>query len=848
MILHRSVGWIALMAMACCSLLQGRTDNRTSLRDEDKKYLGRLVKELLFDPRGAEYVAVSLKVRSPYGVEKDEEVRGWYVAPKGNNPGRVHFEDGWSISAPAADRRKPVDFVKSCQERYLNKNQGETGAPVEMSARAERVDNAVMQPNDLVFAAWLHALGNDELAATALATARETGNVDPEKKLQDELAWVAYGGMIHAYIVRADEEALEHGKRFLKRYATVDGHGFTVRQAHKIVEELRRRQKKGTFAKAPPKSPPAEYEHWTPDKKVAFWIDRLEEVDARQTDQFGVVDTYGDPRVQALIQLGDVAVPALIDTCESDERLTRSVCFRGDSSQVFFHHRNVLGVREAALTALMSLLRVSVFQPVPPKDIVGAEGQNPIVAAANPLRAYWQEYGKYPFDERMMKTLIQPGATFEAKRQAACNLAGIDDPLSHRRMYGYVHYVGNRGGRPNPVIAKFNHPTVAEAILAAMDTDLQKLAKTQTPEEGRDPEDLRSERRLIWCSYLAALIQLGDKGIGLELVRRAEGNKPPAELRTWAYVAHFLGQPGPFAKLAEALRLGNMKFSSNQDGERELGAMIESLIGVHTALAEQALAALADPKHAQHETVVKGLIAASTGEFGTRSWYLHPFCVAVLRSALDDTTLTDRKYLIEQDDTRQWIYRNGLGGSSRIPRFLTDPKLRKNGAYGRRCDLAAEKLYEVVIGVPRCHPLRFDNEERLAELKKAIDRCAGRYRIATQTERDLIWSNHWSPTYIPDISPLNHPATAADVEAGRAIFHLDGKGKLTDLKLPASGTVKGDTPASKTEPALIVQAEEGPQGVVYGVITRTALRTLPANEVTSIKPLANEVEGKKTRR
>src|SRR5262249_21353858 len=161
------------------------------------------------------------------------------------------------------------------------------------------------------------------------------------------------------------------------------------------------------------------------------------------------------------------AVPALIDAVEKDERLTRSVHFWRD----FARSRTVLAVREAALTAVMSILRVSVFEPVATGDNFTARGKKGQKQVTEKLRSYWKEYGRRALEEAMMKCLATPTASVEATREAAYILAhlGEDETLGTTVWSGH-----RRGGRrgPNPAVAKFSKPTVAEAILAAMDRDL----------------------------------------------------------------------------------------------------------------------------------------------------------------------------------------------------------------------------------------------------------------------------------------------------------------------------------------------------------------------------------------
>jgi hypothetical protein len=114
------------------------------------------------------------------------------------------------------------------------------------------------------------------------------------------------------------------------------------------------------------------------------------------------------------------------------------------------------------------------------------------------------------------------------------------------------------------------------------------------------------------------------------------------------------------------------------------------------------------------------------------------------------------------------------------------------------------------------------------------------------------------PVFLPDILPLDRAAFHADVKAGKAIFHLGGKGKAADLQLPAVAEWKHN--AKKDQPLrprpermefrrdgtvfqgvgplllLIVQAEIGRDGgVVYGVIMREGIRTASARELTNIK-------------
>lgn len=92
---------------------------------------------------------------------------------------------------------------------------------------------------------------------------------------------------------------------------------------------------------------------------------------------------------------------------------------------------------------------------------------------------------------------------------------------------------------------------------------------------------------------------------------------------------------------------------------------------------------------------------------------------------------------------------------------------------------------------------------------------------------------------------LKQPATAEDVKAGRAIFHLGGKGQIADMKLPASGVIKKATDKDDDSGVLIFQTEVEPGGnTIYGVVGKRGIRAMPAKELRNVKPL----EAKTTRK
>ncbi len=178
--------------------------------------------------------------------------------------------------------------------------------------------------------------------------------------------------------------------------------------------------------------------------------------------------------------------------------------------------------------------------------------------------------------------------------------------------------------------------------------------------------------------------------------------------------------------------------------------------------------------------------------------------------------------------------------SGPIPERLGALKL-KTDATERWCDVAAEKLNSIVFGLPVHHCLRCDAAASLPALRKQFDQLQRRLRKADPREIELLDPDpdeERGMLLIPEFPTLDAPATAADVAAGRAVFHLGGKGKLTDKKLPLVGELRPAGKAKTGERVLIVQAEANAAGAItYGVIARYAIRAMPASAFVHVAPL-----------
>ena len=134
---------------------------------------------------------------------------------------RVFFTDRASIPPPGPESIRRIDFVGECRKVYdgppppkADLDPDKPGFANEMFRKMKSEALRLNDDSDLVNAAWLYKLGEKELAAKAMKFVPADRKAEIARVRKD-LAWSAYAALTHAYMVRADDEALSHGKRLL---------------------------------------------------------------------------------------------------------------------------------------------------------------------------------------------------------------------------------------------------------------------------------------------------------------------------------------------------------------------------------------------------------------------------------------------------------------------------------------------------------------------------------------------------------------------------------------------------------------------------------------------------------
>ncbi len=355
-----SLIWLSLSAATCSAAAEAKM---LQLSPVEQRLLEGLLKDVLVEPQGKQYVRVMI----------GETARcGWLVLDGKGKPLTIYFTDGESMALPDGVQPEAIDFIKHCRARYIEPS---------LLWSDEKEHRRHLGPGeqfDLVNAAWLYRLGQPGLAALVLAQSRrepddskrqdrrdaeENAAIDSRnvRLLKETLAREAFTRMISAFAERGDETSLAHGIRLLKLYPDIAARKYP--QAEVIVRDLERRRLHGTFSKKPPEAWPEGFQRWGQAKEIAWLIESLDEVDATQCmDEPPRLEF--DRRFEALVEIGDPAVPALIDRVEKDDRLSRTMhSWAKDLASEEARRSTILGVREIALAALMDILKTSLFEP-----------------------------------------------------------------------------------------------------------------------------------------------------------------------------------------------------------------------------------------------------------------------------------------------------------------------------------------------------------------------------------------------------------------------------------------------------------------------------------------------------
>jgi hypothetical protein len=469
----------------------------------------------------------------------------------------------------------------------------------------------------------------------------------------------------------------------------------------------------------------------------------------------------------------------------------------------------------------------------------------------------------------MMKILTAAGTATEVRREAARNLATLNDAVT----LGTTVWTGSvqKADGPNPSVARFSTPTVAEATLQSLDREMNEIThkeeawrkagrEQQNPDTatefvlGEETFYAPAERReaVVICADTLAL--LGDRRIAADLVLRAAATEDPLIRATWARAADELGDSTAVLSLKDRLVADTLDAPAGSDRQAWRAVFGCLAVSKHPA-AILGLRAILKKGHRWHDSAVNEMLAGSSDSFGSDdSLRSHPWCLELLAVLLDDTQETGEVITLERDEAsggwRQASKTHHGGSSSNAEPRLADESRYDRTWKTRRCDQAAALLGELLgdHAEDGFHPLAKDRDKKITELNQFLRIHQGTFRdFAGHLDGGTGWAVSGG-RFLPVFPPMDHAATAADVAAGRARFALEAAGPPPLIRTPLvtewygrkpSGHVFSQDPnAVFGREVVVMQVERDSKGALwFGIADGNGFFVVPSAEIGALETL-----------
>jgi hypothetical protein len=718
----------------------------TKVPDDFVKAAALLFEQGLADPRGCEYRAVELAT--------GERTHAWVLPAKDRDKQR--FAVCWNgLVCPVVSVGDKADLKKDIRASVKKDDEG----PVRLARDGELFPR---YRGDLSTALLLR-LGEGDLASElwaanhpppAAGDGRPAPKVsDPYLSLARESAWAMFDRAVDAH-KSGDDAAALHGFRKLTAFAgAVEGaakkHGFEpskerenylyfLWQLPDLLADQERRAKEGereaVVCVGPDRDPDQQ-------KRIAALVLRLDEVVGRSFFP-DVVDFRRDPVVKALIREGSPAVEPLLKCFEDDRRLTRSIRNQGKWEPYY----TCGSVHEAAYVALAAILD---FSPREKHD----EDRKKLAAR---FREHIEKTKGLTPAERWFQVLADDKAKPDEWHHAATMLLS-PDPAAVPRTTPWP----NLSESPPP--RREEKPKLlGESLRGKRAPSVTELVRKRIEQSeawnAADPALMLAE----W-EPKAALETLA------ELTKRLRQQDEDYRFLQVIQKRHELGDRKALDDYVAFIRAAHPKMLF--DGHSNLfGPMADH--PDHPGMAKAAEELFADEKSPWLPLLQERV--ADEKRKNSPVYVLIPtpllrlpaFRNAVLKELANKTkigtaTLSKDGRLAVESRVRSFSW----SGRDRVP-----PKEEIRQEF-RACDCCANLLSGLPCA-PRCE-LYWTEAER----DKAVAACA-----------EFLRGQRYELSFRSKSLGLDRPATAAQVEQGRAVFSLAGEGEVrvvSGLKLPA---------------------------------------------------------------
>jgi hypothetical protein len=505
----------------------------------------------------------------------------------------------------------------------------------------------------------------------------------------------------------------------------------------------------------------------------------------------------GSPIVQALVEEGDDAFGPLIEDLEHETRLTRSVGFWRD----YHRSRNIMGAPQAVITALSGIMKTPFYGAALTDNNLSARSLQGRKAFADRVRAYWEKNRSVPLTERWYRVLADDRAAPHEWLQAARDIVQRENATIVPGSTAFTATVTTQlppGARPRlggEALREKRNLSVAELL----------ARRVNQIDPGRPLDaQLTDQSRVSSANQMATMLAEWDSKAALPVLKarmercvrvvqdgQASGRRPhgmEAAIASLTSLRNRLGDPEALNDYAAWVRT----VTPGQFG-LNLREIFEPLWRHpdHPAIIAATAALFEDPKSPWNPSVRletdrdKWLPLLGSPLLGLKSFR------AVVVGALADKTQvgtveTDAqgRVIVIKGRSRSVSYDDSVsvsGNSSGDPTAPRESPLKPGSSAMplRKADEVCESLQQLE-GIPRFRkqwPVA-RRDEALAACIAYLNQYGERFREneASRAIRATEPGAAVRGTAILTFDPLDHPATADDVAAGRAVFSLEGAG------------------------------------------------------------------------
>lgn len=609
-----------------------------------------------------------------------------------------------------------------------------------------------------------------------------------------------------------------------------------LRQLPELLADQERRAREPARGPIPPRGA-------DPAARVAALIRDLDQIAEPQQFHFGN-NPASAGLVQALQAEGDAAVGPLLAAIETDTRLTRTVSFgRGMTVD-----RRVHPVLEAEVAALRNILGMHQFPGDPYQVEAGMLSRKDL---ARPMREFWEKSRGLSQAQRWYCVLLDDSAGTNRWIEAAGQIVQPTDRVGQRIRVQDLLRSGETPMKGDELRSR-RDPGVSE-LMARRALQIACASQPQTT----------PEFELQRACDLALLLQKWDAKAALPVIRalmaqiREILGGDPSEgyhqhdmlvvhLTRFALIRTRAGDRAALAEYAAEIRKGNPK----KDQLHGIDAFEPMWTYPDEPSIREAARWLFNNPDSPWAAFLRKPGSAQMHFLFVQNIYASPllrvpeFREAVLAMLADRSAIgTARR---SQPTMVEYEIKDGVRGSTSPSR--TDLEEVEQGVEQtiRACDYIAWQIATTIEGSPRfvlCWPA--------AMRDAAVKECAGFLKIFGDRFTDKAPPGErfqpFQKTAHLAFPALDHPATKADVRAGRAIFSLEGEGEVRRIALPSlpmrarwRAPDADDAPAAgggaaTFEEGWVWQAEEVRRGGqwerYYGFVGRHVIARVPAGSI-----------------